>query len=706
MPKVSVIIPVYNAEKYIKDCIDSVINQTFNDIEIICINDASTDDSLKILKEYESNNKNLTIISQKKLGVSAARNTGIKLAKSAFILFVDSDDILNKKAIETVYHSATATNADITIFGHQNMVQDKIIKNNINLLKNFEKDKSNMNTLLPLTNYVWDKLFKKEFLINNQVYFQEGIVASEDGYFILTCLSKKPEISTIPEILYTYRNNESCTTNNINMTGNSIDTLYSILNSNLFKNASNSLKELTLNKYINSISYWYDAQKQKKYRKSNRVKLKKLIKYLKENFENDNLIEKLRYLEFKIGYTSKFIEKIFSIKNYYIGGKKHKLIRILGLRFKLNVKNNKPKPVRSITTKYDGIIMNFWWSLNYGASLTAYALQEYLNSFGYTYSLLNFIHGWAEERYKNSFSEKFAKKHLKLTHKIKTKTDFQELNGCTDNFIVGSDQVFRYCYSKNNFFNYMLDYTNFSKKRIAFSVSFGTSQFGIKNVFIKLFTKQALKRFDFVSTREDSGVNICKNEFNVNAEHIIDPVFLIDNEKWQNLANESNNNYEGVITSYILDNRNSVDKFKTYISNKFNLPIVEFAGSGAFVEDFVKAFRDSEYIITDSFHGLCFALIFHKKFICILNTKRGTDRFTSLARTFKLDGVFLEDYNEIYNRDNIFTNYDYQIFENIVNYEKEKANEFLKKAINSQKIITDELITNELDFINNKFRKE
>ena len=96
MVKVSIIIPVYNAEKYLKRCLDSVLSQTLKDIEIICVNDGSTDNSIQILKEYGSKIK---VINQENQGLSVARNTGLKEAKGEFVAFLDSDDYYNKEYI-------------------------------------------------------------------------------------------------------------------------------------------------------------------------------------------------------------------------------------------------------------------------------------------------------------------------------------------------------------------------------------------------------------------------------------------------------------------------------------------------------------------------------------------------------------------------------------------------------------------------------
>lgn len=117
MPKVSIIVPVYNVEKYLRKCIDSLVNQTLNDIEIICINDGSTDKSLKILKEYKNKDSRIILLNQENSGQSVARNRGIEIAKGEYLGFVDPDDWIDLDYYEKLYNAAIGTNADIATAG-------------------------------------------------------------------------------------------------------------------------------------------------------------------------------------------------------------------------------------------------------------------------------------------------------------------------------------------------------------------------------------------------------------------------------------------------------------------------------------------------------------------------------------------------------------------------------------------------------------
>ena len=115
MPKVSIISPMYNVEKYLKKCLESYVNQTLIDIEIILVDDGSPDNSGKIADEYAKRDSRIRVIHKKNAGVSAARNDGLSIAKGEYVIFCDSDDWMNENACEILYSAAKKNNADISI---------------------------------------------------------------------------------------------------------------------------------------------------------------------------------------------------------------------------------------------------------------------------------------------------------------------------------------------------------------------------------------------------------------------------------------------------------------------------------------------------------------------------------------------------------------------------------------------------------------
>ena len=184
MPKISVIITVYNVEKYLSRCLDSVVNQTFKDLEIICVNDGSTDNSAEILDRYASKDKRIIIINQKNGGLSAARNTGLRHASGQYIGFVDSDDWIDIDYYECLVGLAEKNNADIVMAGMRVVDQDNISDNTTpNMVtNNFVKKIKN----LP-NGGINDKLLKSELFQGLEFpvgrYYEDNVVLLKVMYY-------------------------------------------------------------------------------------------------------------------------------------------------------------------------------------------------------------------------------------------------------------------------------------------------------------------------------------------------------------------------------------------------------------------------------------------------------------------------------------------------------------------------------------------
>lgn len=370
------------------------------------------------------------------------------------------------------------------------------------------------------------------------------------------------------------------------------------------------------------------------------------------------------------------------------------------------VKENKDKMVQAHKIKYDGIITNMWFSLNIGAILTAFSIQQYIKiNFNKDYKILYYLYDYIKPYFENSSFENFANKYLNFTHYIETEKDLKNLNSYTDNFIVGSDQVFRYLYIKEYLNIYLLLYTNFLKKRIAFSASFGRENFDEADEQEKKNFSKYLKRFDYISTREKSGVDICKNEFNIKAEHILDPVFLVDKNLFDNVINDSNIDYKNSIVSYILDETEKTDNILEILSTEYKLPVKKINPKHQSPSDFLNAVKNGSFIITDSFHGVCFALIYHKKFICIRNKARGYARFQSLIDSFNISNLFVDETDEILNKKDLFEDYNYEFIDNVIKQERKKAKIWFKTILQTKKKISLNKILNEFSF-NNKLLKK
>lgn len=219
--KFSVIIPVYNVETYLRECLDSVFNQTFTDWEAICINDGSTDGSADILNEYAARERRLKVITQPNGGLSAARNAGIDTAEGEYVLFLDSDDWLEKNALEVL--SANLEGEDMLCFSGRRYFESENTYHDADQLKAQTylsgMDYYNENALLARDFAfvcVVLRSYKREFLSRHNLRFKEGIFHEDNLFTPLACYYAG-KVKVIDECLYDYR----VRSNSITTTGNS-----------------------------------------------------------------------------------------------------------------------------------------------------------------------------------------------------------------------------------------------------------------------------------------------------------------------------------------------------------------------------------------------------------------------------------------------------------------------------------------------------
>lgn len=207
-PLVSVIVPVYNAQKTIERCLDSVLSQTFKDLELIVVDDGSTDNTRNILAHYATMNTRLIIITQENSGVSVARNTGMERAIGKWITFVDADDYLELNCLEAVFLNNDIDKYDL-IFWNYYMV--KPYKKEAPVIFHQPKGEYGINELLPYVFYnngkqclstVFCRLFKREIILNYQLYFPQGIVMYEDKLFMIDYLLCTEQILGLTKHLY------------------------------------------------------------------------------------------------------------------------------------------------------------------------------------------------------------------------------------------------------------------------------------------------------------------------------------------------------------------------------------------------------------------------------------------------------------------------------------------------------------------------
>jgi len=282
-PRISIIMPIYNSSKYLKETINNVLNQNFIDFELICINDGSTDNSLDILETYKKKDKRIKIINQKNQGAAVSRNIGIKNSKGEYIYFIDSDDYIAKNTIKELYQNAILNDSDIVVYKMAHFNENNIRYNapgfnlektnpNINFNNytfNYKKIKPN---ILNKTFSPCNKFYKKEFLdLYDDFYFDTGLIFEDVPFQVKTLLRAK-KISYIPKYFYYYRQNHESVMN----TNKNREDIYKIIEIvekflkennyyNEFKYEFNYFKILQITQYIipaNSEKYFNKAKKE------------------------------------------------------------------------------------------------------------------------------------------------------------------------------------------------------------------------------------------------------------------------------------------------------------------------------------------------------------------------------------------------------------------------------------------------------------
>ena len=211
--KISAILPVYNVEKYLVQCLDSLFNQTLTDFEIICVDDGSTDSSLSILQEYQKKDSRLKVLTQQNKYAGVARNYGLSIAEGEYVLFLDSDDFFENTLFEDVYNKANHTHADVVIFsGRKYDERNKCFLEAPGFLREVyipKKDVFNRadcpQTLLLISAPApWTKAYRREFVMNKQLQFQ-ALQNSNDVFFTFMALCLADKITVLKKCLVNYR---------------------------------------------------------------------------------------------------------------------------------------------------------------------------------------------------------------------------------------------------------------------------------------------------------------------------------------------------------------------------------------------------------------------------------------------------------------------------------------------------------------------
>ena len=327
MSKISVIIPVYNVEKYLEECLNSIVNQTFKDIEIICVNDCSTDNSLSILEEYAKKDNRIKIINLKQnIKQGGARNKGLDIAQGEYIMFVDSDDYIETDTIEYFYNAIDNNKCDLvasyfTNFANSDLADVKTLCESMNLCQQtYRRNTGFYNFNKEFENYTSNpvvRLYKKEIIDKYHIRFPEKLI-QEDEAFYWCYFSVISNIYYIDKLFYHRRIHESGTMYNRN---------------NFYTGAADMIKILEyIYNYLkcNNLYETYQTEYKKYFIKNYYEILNRCSKRQKKSAQKElnNLLKKL---DINISKNNNFIQKIFSLKNI----DNNKVITLFGKKIKL-----------------------------------------------------------------------------------------------------------------------------------------------------------------------------------------------------------------------------------------------------------------------------------------------------------------------------------------------------------------------------------
>jgi len=355
MPKVSVIIAVYNMEKYLDQCLQSIINQTLKEIEIICIDDNSTDKSLEILRNYAQQDNRIIIISQQEnFGQGAARNKALEVAKGDYIMFLDSDDWLEPEACECAFNQIKTNDNDFAYFNVYNFFENKQKKLiDKEKLKPFNFIANNPHIELFKLDFCFIKsaescfkIYKREFLNNNNIRYSSEKLG-EDVPFSIKAIVCAKNISIINKPIYNYRiHSSSTTTSKTKYYKQLLTAREEALNIVQNSNHSEAFLKPFLAYSINTLFFWFD-----RFSKKDITIAEDFYNEIRKTFKTYSLIFDINKIQKDIDYKRfenflkydwkqyknfEFKQSIFSINKT----NKHIIIKFLGFKLKIRRKQN------------------------------------------------------------------------------------------------------------------------------------------------------------------------------------------------------------------------------------------------------------------------------------------------------------------------------------------------------------------------------
>ena len=725
-PLFSVIIPVYNNEKYIAACLDSLLLNEYKNAEFICINDGSEDHSLNILEYFAENDDRVVIINQDNAGQSAAKNAGIKAAQGKYIMFLDGDDYYNPGIFERL-EKEISRNDDVIIYGGKVSPQsantgwyERVLKTDD---RYYEKVSDKELFSIPyLRVYSVRSCLKRSFVEEKGLLFDPDAKYGEDAIFMIQLLLSATGVSVISDIMYNYRvNNPASLMNSLfSDKGN-----FAIQQQIILEKIVDILRRLDIKSSKEFIEFACDfvfASIDNAPEPARTESILKLVDTL-SNFGYEAFVDELSdncrgFWEYCLSVaTEKTPEENKTAEEnspevQQSAEEKPVIIQKKDEEKKISLE----KETKTMDKKhYDVGIVGWWFASNYGSALTYYALGKILEEKGLSSVMLSVSKlnrtPWEPTTKK---ARDFISKYFPTTPEIPYERN-TEYNDLCDAFMLGSDQLWTKWACEFLGYTFFLDFAEPTKRKIAYATSLGKAGIDVGEKDKKAI-HSLLSTFDYISVREESGIRVCKDAFNIDVKRDLDPVFLCDRKHYDALADsceglEPDDNF---VFSYILDVNEEKQKAVQYAADKIGARVISVLDiklvdrqkdnwhvgtlkPDCSIEEFIYYIKHCKLMVTDSHHGACFAMLFHRNFITIANAGRGLTRFTNLFNIFRLNDKLLAEPEEIYKKKNIFDPINYDKFEEIL--AKEKANSFerFNNALTCDISYKEDLFVNEND---------
>lgn len=727
--KISIIMPVYNSGNYLKTAVDSILSQSLKEIELILVDDGSTDGSSDHCDEYARKDSRVVVIHQKNGGICNARNAALKIARGEYIGFADHDDEFVAGCHKTAYSFAVKHDLDMVKFGHKAIkTNGKTILKTLNFQfdeRIYTSEESTFHYLELLQHgqmeCVWDSLYKKAFLdAHNLQLDPEFKAGGEDVDFngrVITCA---PKLGVMHEVFYMHYIRVGFSTSTkfkdvnvklaLSVPSKIRKYLSSINADNLFLSNSQLYADIIIQRSVGSLlssvsmpACNYSDEK---------------IDSLLEKIRKDANIHPCFFKISQIGFIFRDIK--YGLLYWAFIHRKYKLCRLLYKTRNLRYKSSFNKMVasnisqQSLRNKKKVTVITLQNVRNYGSALQALATQQFFENLGCNVDFINYVRtnisshaikakGWCEGMWigkrivyttllyptfyrQDIVFDRFLKKHLRVQNNVVTShDDFAKLTIDSDIYCTGSDQTWNSDWNGGILPELFLDFVPNNVKKISYAASMGK---GALDEWEKQQTKKLLERYSAISVREKSAVDIIKGLGIDDVEQLLDPTLQMNRDFWMGFTTKPKE--KGYLLIYQLNTNPKFDNYAVEFAKRRGLKLLRFCtrydqvikpGKPLIipeVTDFISYIAYADCVITDSFHATAFSINLNTNFISIYPHEFG-GRLASILELTGLQSRHLTSYDDFSLADNMAVNFSHANY--VLEEERQKAVKFMNKAI-------------------------